>query len=1248
MKLEKPGTFTARTPFAYSFAISSLLLTAAGSAFARDASDPMSAACISPSAEKELNSCVAGQSLGAATGKAPAMSFHSVPPPVTLKKRDASMLPGAPTEQMAASQRDDRKSRMLARQRALLVIEIQQIESLFRATPPNATDRATIARRLAETYVELESAAFRDKTQAEIERDNLRKSDSRAAGEKQALANQANGIMIAARKRAEQYYTLIKDEYPTYPQLDEVLYYLAYEYEQANEAQNARKAYFELIQKKPDSKYVPNAYLAFGELFFNDAQGDPSKWALADEAYRKVIGYPPPESKVYGYAWYKLAYVAWNRGEFAEAINAFKKTIDFGAKFSQLTGATKLADSARRDIVPVYALRGDPAGAYGFFRNIAADEKGSSEKTFAMMNDLGQNYLDTGHYAEAIILYKDLSARDRGGDGVCAYHAKITEATMAMKSGNKEAVKAELENQLRAYKEFVGEEHPAAIKHQCANKTAELVSETAMAWHLEAVGSQGQRGTGDKKAMALAANLYKHAVDTWSVDEFATFEFPRLVREDWPTIYKVKYNMADLLYFEQQWAECGPAFDAVVAENPSGPEASEAAYASVLCYQNVYEAAHAKGEDRRGSGNMPGAEAKKSAKNDGDARLKPKELTATQRGMLNAFNRYVCYVHPEKKDVAGAEKLVEVKYARARTYFEAQHWDQAASAFREIALEHADKEVGIYAAQLYLESVNVLGAHSSPPRPACFDQMGGDVPRLLELYCSGDKRAKNAEQCVTLTKIQCDIQRLKAQKITEIADAEHGPGAARLYETAGNTYFEVWRTYGESAIRTGQAPQCDRLDEVVYNAAKAYQAGRLIAKAIAARVVLLNPLNRMQSSELAKKATYEIGGNYQAIAVYDQAADWFEKYAKAYPKADKADVALSDAALLRLGLGDEEKAIADGREFNRIYGVAKPVQAAAIAFAVGVHYADNEDWEKARGALQGALKVIEKAPLDIQVQAHATLARANAKLKHATESTKKYAKVRALWADPEASVKRIVDGYPDEDELQKRRRVAKALNAVGEAIFQAADDMKAANVDKLRFPEYRGHGKRDEVLKHINVKVRAWLETKTPAIEKVAAEYKKVVDLQPEAPPKWVIAAGSRVGLMWGEFVDDFRRAPIPDGWKKDPEMRGVYYDALDAKSEPIKVQRAKPALVTCLAYSVKFEYFDAFSRSCEVWLGRNYKSEYHVVDELRGVPSLANSPLNDRAPAINLGGLLVHAPVEPAGPASKSARKSIVREEAK
>ena len=179
---------------------------------------------------------------------------------------------------MGAAQRDARKNRLQSRARALLVTEISGLENLFSSTPKGSADRVQLARRLAEDYVELESTAFREKTQAEIDRDSLKKTNPSAAGQKQTAAVQATSIMNRARTQAEKYYGIITTDYPNYPQLDEVLYYLAYEYEQANENDKARTVYGTLIQTRPNSKYIPNAYLAFGELFFNQAQGDPSKW----------------------------------------------------------------------------------------------------------------------------------------------------------------------------------------------------------------------------------------------------------------------------------------------------------------------------------------------------------------------------------------------------------------------------------------------------------------------------------------------------------------------------------------------------------------------------------------------------------------------------------------------------------------------------------------------------------------------------------------------------------------------------------------------------------------------------------------------------------------------------------------------------------------------------------------------------------------------------------------------------------
>ena len=66
------------------------------------------------------------------------------------------------------------------------------------------------------------------------------------------------------------------------------------------------------------------------------------------------------------------------------------------------------------------------------------------------------------------------------------------------------------------------------------------------------------------------------------------------------------------------------------------------------------------------------------------------------------------------------------------------------------------------------------------------------------------------------------------------------------------------------------------------------------------------------------------------------------------------------------------------------------------------------------------------------------------------------------------------------------------------------------------------------------------MKKKRPAIEETEKEYIKILDLQPTPPPNWVIAAGSRVGQMWGKFVAEFRAAPIPKEWKGHGPVPGA------------------------------------------------------------------------------------------------------------
>ncbi|MDX2051124.1 MAG: hypothetical protein SFV15_01955 [Polyangiaceae bacterium] len=1202
---------------------------------------PLSNACVPPEALKTLNECPGGPEKFDARKKVDA-SFKSAPPPREANKRSDAK-PGDIAALAKFAERDTRKNRLQARARALLITEIQGLEGLYKQTPKKSPDRPQLIRRLAEGYVELESAAERDRIASDIKAQDA-KAKKKDEGKHRSDAARAKKIVTAARKSAIKYYTTMKDEYPDYSKLDEVLYYLAYEHEQAGDYKNARKVYYELVQKAPKSSYIPNAYLAFGELFFQEAQGDPSKWALAESAYKEVAKYPPPTNKVYGYSRYKLGYVYWNSGELPKALNEFKAVIEYGDKFGELPNAKQLAKAARRDLVPVYASSGAPDKAYNFFRPLSGDSGAEKTETVKMMNELGTAYIDTGHYKEGVVLYQDLMGRDPGPK-YCYYQSQITLAVQAIFSGDKDRVVKELDQQIRVRNDFAKQNYPADAKLECSNRTAEFLAETAMSWHLEAVGSGGVRGTGDKKTMDLAAALYKRTAENFTAQDFASFKFPRIAKSDWPTMYKIRYAMADLLYFQQRWEECGPAFDAVVMADPKGEAAAEAAYASVLCYQKMYDQMYKGDSDRKGRNLGPkgsSEEDRKAQKGEWE-KYKPKEFTSMQKGMVQAFSRYICFIKPPKGNPEAEDQYVEVKFGRARQYYEAQHWEEAALAFRDVAMNYSDKDVGIFAAQLYLESVNVLGSKAEPPRPTCFDDLAGDVLVFLDLYCKGAKADENKDQCELLTRIKFDVQRLSAQKTVELADSQSEKGNAKdaldNYKKGGDAYLALWQTYCEKPLGAGEKPkQCERADEILYNMARAYQAGRLLVKSIQARMLLLNPKYGLDKGNLAQKATYEIGGNYQAIAVYDKAATFFEKYAKdtSY-KGEFADKALSDAVVLRLGLGQEDEAIEGAKNFNKYFGRRKPAETAQIAFAIASHYGEKKDWDGVGKQLSQTMKMIDSsATLDIRAQAHALLARAYVQTKRVTPADSEYKSVAGLWKDPGKAVAEI-RGIAGDSPSAQDRRLGRTLDAVGEALFYFAEKKKL-KVDSIKFPEYKGPGTKEAVLKHIQVNVADWIKKKRPLIEDASGSYKEIIDLQPVPPPRWVISAGSRVGEMWGQFVKEFRAAPIPDFIKKDYELRTSYYGALDDASEPQKKQ-ARGAYEVCLGYSVKYQYFDEFSRACEEWLATNYKSEYHLIDEFRGAPDRVNSALREQGRPLRIGGEpMIDAPAPEAQPKKEAA----------
>ena len=116
--------------------------------------------------------------------------------------------------------------------------------------------------------------------------------------------------------------------------------------------------------------------------------------------------------------------------------------------------------------------------------------------------------------------------------------------------------------------------------------------------------------------------------------------------------------------------------------------------------------------------------------------------------MIDAFDTYIKYV-PDSPE------LPNIKYRKARIYYEANHFDEALPLFKDIADHHQDSELALYSANLLLDCLSFKKKYDdaagdrSISTARCYEDEGRDgqgaVRDLLKSQL-GRKRIEIAEK----------------------------------------------------------------------------------------------------------------------------------------------------------------------------------------------------------------------------------------------------------------------------------------------------------------------------------------------------------------------------------------------------------------------------------------------------------------------------------------------------------------------
>ena len=1077
--------------------------------------------------------------------------------------------------------------------------QIELLRRLIDDTPDSEPiEKADLIFRLADSLAQLARFHRLEGVRLEI------------AGGKAAEAKQHARASLAARKQAEQAYERLvgNDRYRAYPGMSKALFSYGFALQQSTqkkERDKARQIYHRLLTEHPSSDYVPHAYLAFADYYFEVKQ-----LPNAAAFYEKVLKFP--KSNVHTYARFMLGWVHLNTGENEQAGKDFLDVIratDGVAKQASLNAA------AQRDFVRAFSEFGDVRKAWPMLGKIA----GGSQ--LAMMERLAELYVEKGKSDRAVFAYRTLITEASTSVRVCAWQHDIA-VEMLSTPGTPVATKVDeivrlvdLHAALAARKTL-----PAAEARDCRADAAAMSGELARAFHNEA------SKTGDPELLAAADRLYRVYVK----------RFPDA--GDWAETAKYHAELAwlradkepDPRKATQLWRDAAAAFTVVVhGKRVPQPIVKDAASGALDALRNALAV-----DPRPKITAVAITPAMAKAGSGGGKLPAPRPIPEAEQALLAAIDDYLTFV-TDRKD----PERVAISFLRANILRHHDHLEEALPVLQEIIEQHPETEQALWAADITLNVHVVAGQHD---RVTAWGRWFAAHPGFMSARADQDRSAL-ARRVDEITRIGA---RIEAQEC-ETAARKTGDYASLV--ACGNRYLAI---FNDAVARAPSAGAADKLDEVLYNAGVLFEDGRSLSAAIDVYTQLRE---RYPDSTSAARALARLGTVHARVAYYERASANFEEYARTYAGEDDAFKAMNDAVVYRKGMGQDEQALENTAYFVRTFGAEQPRAAADAFFSMGTILEKRGDLDAVAAHYRTYLKRYgEQGGSDRVVVAYARIGQIlwdqACPVRAIDGSCVKITRERAVGSRAtrraELAGVRTQCGPPTKMKLTvvKRdpRKVAAAMTAFGHAIAEyerrsgtfAGGDARAARhayatarfhktevtyetfLD-VRFPDGLDFDPAHAAAKATSDKrLNDWFVKKDGLASRAGAEYLTLV--REVRDPAMAIASAARVGQLAQTFSDALYTAEVPAFLRPYEEAVEIYCERLETKADEYE-DRSLEAFGACLKASTDFGWFSSWSRMCERELGQIRPEDYPTAAELRAAPEAVVSVRDIERPILRV-----------------------------
>ena len=953
--------------------------------------------------------------------------------------------------------------------------------------------------------------------------------------------------------------------FKNYPRMDEALFYYAYTLQGAKRVDLARKVYHQLIQNYPNSKFIPFAYLAFADYFF-----ETNNLAQAEKFYDKVLEFP--KSSVYPYAMYKKGWVYLNLDRHQDALETFFEV-------SQKTKGQKkfeiLNKASKKDFVRAYAEVGKPQMALKAFQRV---DDGYS---FNMLKILATIYLDQGKAEKTIYTHRELMTIAPKDPLVCEWQYNIVQA-MISAGDNKQKVD-EIENLVKVYSKYKANGILKGSQLQECHDNAEGITyEMGGLWHQEVMK------TLNFDTLAYVERLYevflKHFPDSENHDEvqyyFAECLWLRAENEQNP-------RMAT-----ERWEKAAVAFTDVVKQGKVDAKLKkESAYAAVLGWKNALAV------DPRTKSPDTEMDEKVTAK-----KPEPKPIGEREQKMIAAFDIYIDYI----KD-PNDEELVMMKFLKARILWTHDHLDEALPQFEEIVAKYPKHETAGYSAAIVRDSLIRLGDYE---RLNTFvvallakDSFWEDRDELKAIFADTASKTKRkvAEQLEKEGKhLAC------GQAYLDIYNTNpDGDGMDEVLYNAG-VCFEDAKSIGLAIqmyeILNKRFPKSSQTQKALVRMGNAYGAIAYYDRSAAKYEEFAKRYGGEKDAPgaLQNAVTYRKGIGDDKQAVSD--IEYFVKQYKSKKQKDAAD-ALFGLAGIYEKQGNQDMEIKALERYLREMGAKGGRDRVVWAHArIG-----QIQWErscKGKG-VDGACVKVER---ERAIRRRGKRRRGTVLPDRCGEASKIKLTVldrdRSLAGKAKSHFKAAVSEFGKGKASDDDARQAVATYWFAAAKFYLAEESFESFLS-VKFPEKLDFSERNEKKKKDSEKrFKSFMADKGKAGEKANGAFMEVREIK-GGGAAWAIAGAARIGQISQNAADALYTAEVPKDVRTGPYAEDgwdAYCDTLNEVAAPLE-ERSVAGFSFCLETSTALNWFNKWSKLCERELGQIRPQDFPTAAEVYAEP---------------------------------------------